>query len=659
MKPQLLTKSRFVMGVECPQKLVYASDPRYRNLKQEDSFLASLADGGFQVGEFAKAHFPGGHDVETLNKDAALQQTQDLLAAGDCVIFEAAVKHQNCFIRVDVLEKRADRLIIHEVKAKSFDSREEKPFLNKKGTQPTAKWSRYLYDVAFQKHVVSAAFPDANVTANLMLMDKASVCPVDGLQCFKILDEGGRRSAKQVTPIPQAVLDARLLRSVPVDLECDVIFGLTQHGDHHTGSFSELVEVLSEVCAGIRQPGYRFRKGCGDCEFKSLSAGDDKRSGFSECLAALAGIQACPPGGLLFDLWDNRGKDKQLDSGAIRLTDITEEDLKSPSSREPGAGLTRTQRQWLQIEKYRDSDATPYVDREGLQAEADGWQFPLHFIDFETTRTALPFFEGHRPYHNIAFQFSHHTLSAEGHLVHAHQFLLADADTNPNVAFVRALQDAVGADDGTIFMYSNHENTTLGAIRDDLLTAAVPDREELCAFIESITHPGKDSASRWQPARPMVDLHKVVKDYVYLPETHGSNSLKAVLPAILNASADLQSRYSSPIYGKECEIPSLNLDATVWIERDGAGHVINPYLSLPDLAADLTTDQQAELTGIEQIKDGGAALTAYARLMYEDLQPATRAAIERALLQYCELDTLAMVFLYQGLKSLLDVGSKQ
>ena len=45
--------------------------------------------------------------------------------------------------------------------------------------------------------------------------------------------------------------------------------------------------------------------------------------------------------------------------------------------------------------------------------------------------------------------------------------------------------------------------------------------------------------------------------------------------------------------------------------------------------------------------------------MYEDLQPATRAAIERALLQYCELDTLAMVFLYQGLKSLLDAGSKQ
>ena len=79
------------MGLECPQKLIYDHDTRFRNLKREDSFLASLADGGFQVGEFAKAHFPGGHDIVTLNMDEAVKQTEALLSAGDCVIFEAAI----------------------------------------------------------------------------------------------------------------------------------------------------------------------------------------------------------------------------------------------------------------------------------------------------------------------------------------------------------------------------------------------------------------------------------------------------------------------------------------------------------------------------------------------------------------------------------------
>ena len=75
------------------QKLVYGQDNRYRNLSNEDSFLASLAEGGFQVGEFAKPHFPGGHDMVTLDAGLALRQTQAYLDVLDCVIFEAAIKY--------------------------------------------------------------------------------------------------------------------------------------------------------------------------------------------------------------------------------------------------------------------------------------------------------------------------------------------------------------------------------------------------------------------------------------------------------------------------------------------------------------------------------------------------------------------------------------
>jgi hypothetical protein len=156
----------------------------------------------------------------------------------------------------------------------------------------------------------------------------------------------------------------------------------------------------------------------------------------------------------------------------------------------------------------------------------------------------------------------------------------------------------------------------------------------------------------------MVDLLKVVKEYVYFPSTLGSNSLKAVLPAILNESTFLQKTYSQPIYGEGCEVSSLNIEARAWVKKDDRGVVINPYSQLPDLVSDLPLEQQAELVGIEQIRDGGAALTAYARLMFEDLSSASRVRTEQSLLEYCELDTLAMVFLYQGLMDLISIKAK-
>jgi hypothetical protein len=52
MKP--LTKSRFKLGLECPNKLFYTSKKEYAIQKNEDTFLQALAQGGFQVEELAR-----------------------------------------------------------------------------------------------------------------------------------------------------------------------------------------------------------------------------------------------------------------------------------------------------------------------------------------------------------------------------------------------------------------------------------------------------------------------------------------------------------------------------------------------------------------------------------------------------------------------------
>ena len=60
MPPRYLTKTRFKLACECPAKLYYTAKKENTDKKNTDPFMSSLAEGGFQVGELAKLHFPGG-----------------------------------------------------------------------------------------------------------------------------------------------------------------------------------------------------------------------------------------------------------------------------------------------------------------------------------------------------------------------------------------------------------------------------------------------------------------------------------------------------------------------------------------------------------------------------------------------------------------------
>ena len=81
----------------------------------------------------------------------------------------------------------------------------------------------------------------------------------------------------------------------------------------------------------------------------------------------------------------------------------------------------------------------------------------------------------------------------------------------------------------------------------------------------------------------MVDMCELVKKYFYHPATKGSNSIKKVLPAILNSSEYLKNKYSGAIYGTDTGILSKNYKNWVWIEVDSSGAVIDPYKRLPPI----------------------------------------------------------------------------
>lgn len=242
-----MTKSRFKLGLECPTKFYYTKKEEiYADSGLTDPFLAALAEGGFQVGELAKSYFPEGHDIETLDYDESLEQTAALLRTDEATVFEAAVKHDNLFIRVDVLKKTATRLDLIEVKAKSIDPTEAAPFETRNGID--SRWKPYLYDVAFQKLVVAAAFPHCEVRAYLMLVDKSVVCPTDGLQQkFAIVDEGnGRRGARQISDLTDEELANPILTRVNVDRHCQQLFDEAVETTEGPTRLEERIKWLAE-----------------------------------------------------------------------------------------------------------------------------------------------------------------------------------------------------------------------------------------------------------------------------------------------------------------------------------------------------------------------------------------------------------------------------
>ena len=124
-----------------------------------------------------------------------------------------------------------------------------------------------------------------------------------------------------------------------------------------------------------------------------------------------------------------------------------------------------------------------------------------------------------------------------------------------------------------------------------------------------------------------------------------------MLPAVLNASALLQQKYSQPICGKGKQVSSLNFDEKVWVELEDR-KVKNPYDLLDPIFNGLSVEEMDKFITDEKLADGGAAMTAYARMQFTSMSDLEKERIVQELYRYCELDTLAMVLIWEYWMSL-------
>ncbi|MCC6143222.1 MAG: DUF2779 domain-containing protein [Candidatus Hydrogenedentes bacterium] len=136
-----------------------------------------------------------------------------------------------------------------------------------------------------------------------------------------------------------------------------------------------------------------------------------------------------------------------------------------------------------------------------------GW--PRHYLDFESVQFAVPIWADTRPYQQVVFQWSCHTESQNGKVMHRE--FLETGGGDPQRHFAESLLAALD-DDGPVFVYNqSFEATRL---------------KELADLFTDLAEKLKRIVGR------MVDLLPITRRHYYHPEMKGSWSIKAVLPTV-------------------------------------------------------------------------------------------------------------------------------
>lgn len=227
--------------------------------------------------------------------------------------------------------------------------------------------------------------------------------------------------------------------------------------------------------------------------------------------------------------------------------------------------------QQMQVESYLEKKS--FIDKDAIKDFISELTYPIHYLDFETFQTAVPLFDGSRPYQQIPFQYSLHYKSDKNSGVLHSEFLAEANNDDPRITLIETLLEATSSP-GKILTYNQSFEITRLREMANTFPKYKNEIEERISRVADLMLPFQQ---RWY----------------YIPAMNGSYSIKSVLPALI------------------------------------------PELSYKDL----------------EIGDGGTASVAFTSL-YQNPNPEEIKKIRSALLEYCKMDTYAMVRLLEHLENL-------
>ena len=250
-----------------------------------------------------------------------------------------------------------------------------------------------------------------------------------------------------------------------------------------------------------------------------------------------------------------------------------------------------------------------FVNPEGIRKFLDRLSYPLYFLDFETMQDAVPRYDGAKVYAQITFQYSLHIKQNEI-APYVHREFLAPSDgSDPRRPLAEQLCRDIPTDACTLAynkMFEYERIRELAALYPDL----APHLLNIADHIVDLIDPFRAG------------------DY-YVPAMGGSFSIKSVLPAL---------------FPDDPELDYHNLDERC--QNGGDAMTIFPRLQ--------QMEQSLPKQGVQN-QDGQLVMADSLMSLREQIRIREEIAASReALLRYCELDTWAMVKVWQKLKEVAE-----
>lgn len=624
------TKHLFRTGLECPTRMYYYAG-EYPENREALPFIAHYRYNKEQFTGLARCQFPKGIAVDSGSLEKDIDETRKKLKKKNVVLFDPVFIHDRFMANIPILEKQGDRIDVYHIQIKTF--RKDKHSISDSQGEVYSKWSNYALDFAFQVYVISKCYPQCNIQPYFLLPAKYAQAKINHLHEVIKNIRAGKTSIRK-----SGIVQEEIIEKINVSEEIDRI--LNRHifdDDLFEGkSFEEVLHELSGYYFDREKFPVTIGNKCKNCEFRieKERVNNGEKSGFAECWNESLDIsleETYKP--LVFNLI-GPGTKHWVERSVYLQENIPDGEYYSLDTIENAKGkINEKQRQSMQIMQAKGTEVPEELVKPSLFEELGRWEFPIHFLDFEAGNYVIPYRKGRRPYHLLVFQFSCHTLSEEGQWSH-HEWVDENNGCYPNYEMVRNLKKIPDITEGTIVQYSNFERNALRTIRKEMLgeEETIRDASELSDWIMQIIN-RHDSSN---PTGPYLsDLSRLVKNYYYNAEMEDSLSIKDVLQSIMSVSPRLKDIYSRPYN-------SANYDAAIWWQADPTGAARSPYRLM-------LSDREDE-----GIRRGTEAMVVYARLLSEDLTSEEEQSLRKALLRYCELDTLAMVMIYQHWQYLME-----
>lgn len=560
--------------------------------------LSILYPGGVEAGD---------HHVE------ALEKTRDLLKHDPITIYGGVLAYQKFHARLPILKIEGGQLTLLQIHGKLWKQNQHEIGLEKLMVN-NRKISEYVLEAAYKKWMIQKHFPNSKLAIRLCFPNQRFKSTAENLfRDVAYTDAGSEGLEEEIS---------RLFVEVPVDKAVNTVIQenpeLPVHPYFKNQPFVRQLEWMGNCSEReLNEIPFKITGACNLCSFRKQHAGTE--NGEIGCWQDHLNNSIRQPQKQVFDLIGH-GNKQQAENGNYFQEEISPpyEVESFEEIRQSGTStLTVDQRRALQLLSANQVD----IPRLWVKRKLLDWvrtvNYPLHFIDFEAATSAIPMLHNAKPYEPVFFQFSCHTMYADGNVTH-HQWLDQNREGVPHTEFVREFLNIPDIARGTLVQYSPFEKQALNTLLKWCRLNCKED-EQLAAALNKIIN-GSDGRSTDR----FLDMNRMVRDYYFNIEMLEGLGLKNVLSSILTSSSYLQKKYSKPV--------PVN-DTDFILTPSGNAPLPDPY-------------QLIQEDG-EVIDDGSTAMNAWLHTKTPKCSQESRSRIHRLLKRYCTLDTLALVMIFQ------------